>query len=220
MMNLFKKKNTIPPKKWSDITISDHKRIVEVYKKYAGNEDDPMFEYELVCAVYGKPWEWIEGMSISEAAEYVRSIQFLAERPKSNTPKAYYTLNGHRYKTTFNMQAITTAQYIDFQQMSAKSGEMPAEFLSIILIPEGKEYNQGYDLQDAVKEIEFNLSVEDALGLSAFFFNLLQISMKRSTQMLKRLKKKAEKEGKMTSEQLEALQRVIEITASGSGLRR
>lgn len=221
MMGLFKKKEqALPPKRWSDITIADHKRIVEVYDKHRDDPDDPILPYELVCAVYGKPWSWIEKMDLSEANEYVATLEFLGERPKPRTAKAGYTINGHKYKTTFNMQRINTAQYIDFQQLYDKSGEMPAEFLAIILIPEGKEYNEGYNIDDVVSDIEYHFPIEDALGLSAFFFTLLQISIRRSVRNLKKLIRKAKKEGKMTREQLDALRRVVEITESGNGSRR
>jgi len=207
-------------KNWDEITINDHKRIVEVYNKYIGDEENPMLPYDLVCAVYGKPWEWMSGLSIKEANEYVKTIEFLGSRPKPSMVKSSYVINGHKYKTTMNMQAVTTSQYIDFQNMSDKSGEMPAEFLAIILVPEGKEYNVGYDLKEAITDIEYHLPITDALGLTAFFFNLSQISMRRSLRRLKKMQKAAAKEGQMTTEQLEALQKTIQILESANGLRR
>lgn len=92
--------------------------------------------------------------------------------------------------------------------MSDKSGTMPAEFLSILLVPEGKKYNEGYDLSQAVEDIRNYLSVEDALGLTAFFLGLWRISMKQSMALLRRLIRKGKKEGKMTEKQLNDLQRV------------
>lgn len=209
MFNIFKRKqNQLPKKTWKDITLAAHQRILDVYEKYKGSDDDSMLVYDLVAAVYGFDEDTMDGMTISKANEYVETIAFLGDRPKPRTAKGSYILNGRKYKTTMNISELTTAAYIDFQHMSDKSGTMPAEFLSILLVPEGKKYNEGYDLSQAVEDIRNYLSVEDALGLTAFFLGLWRISMKQSMVLLRRLIRKGKKEGKMTEKQLNDLQRV------------
>lgn len=220
MMKLFRKKNTLPKIHWGDITIAKHKAIVAVYEKYKDEEDTTLMAYDLVCAAYGKSEEWIDGLKVSEANEWVNTLAFVNERPKPTRAKQYYTLNGHRYKTTLNMQALTTGQYLDFQQLADACREMPAEFLSVLLIPDGHKYNDGYNLEEVVSDIENYMSVEDCMGLSAFFFNLLQISIRRSIRSLSRMEKKARKEGLMTEEQLEALTKVKNLLVSVNGLKR
>lgn len=219
MFNILKRKsNPLPKKTWKDITLAAHKRILEVYDRYRYADDDSMLVYDLVTAVYGWPQQKIEEMSIREANNYVETITFLSEKPKPVTAKKSYILGGRKYVTTMNLTDVSTAQYIDFQQMADKSGEMPAEFLSIILVPEGKQYNEGYEISEAVEDIRHYLTVGEALGLTAFFFDLFRISMKRSTVLLKKLIRKVRKEGKMTDEQLEALrktQRLLTECASG-----
>lgn len=218
-MGLFRKKKKMKNLTWGDITINDHQRILEVYDKFSDDPDNPIMPYELVCAAYGKPWEWMEAMPMKEANEYLATLEFLTRKPKPTIARKVYVLGGHKYVASLNLQAINTAQYIDFQQMADKSGEMPAEFLSIILVPEGKEYNQGYNIEDAVMDIKYHMNVEDALGLTAFFLRLLRVSMRRSLHLLKRLQKKARKEGKMTEEQLQALTNLIATLGSEDGLR-
>lgn len=220
-MSIFRKKEkAVKPLHWSDITIAKHKAIMAVYDKFRDNADDDLFPYELVCAAYGKPWEWIAGMTISEASAYIKSISFLGEKPKQKKVKGKYVLNGHTYTTCLNLTSINTAQYIDFQTLAERSNELPAEFLAIILIPEGKKYNDGYELNDAVSDIENNLTVEEALGLSAFFFNLSQISTRVLTRKLRRMERRARKEGLMTEEQLEALRRLADLSESVNGSKR
>lgn len=220
-MSIFRKKEKkVKPLSWSDITIAKHKAIMAVYDKYRDNADDDLFPYELTCAAYGKPWEWIAAMTISEANAYVNSITFLENKPKQRRVKSKYILNGHTYIACLNLTSINTAQYIDFQNLADNCNELPAEFLAIILIPEGKKYNDGYELNDAVSDIENYLTVEEALGLSAFFFNLSKISTMRLTQKLRRMEKKARKEGLMTEEQLDALRKLVELSDSVNGLRQ
>ena len=213
MMRLFKKKNIRKPIHWADVTIAQHKKIMEVFDR---EEDDFLILYGLTSIFYGD----IDNMKISEANALANTLAFVREKPKPSRAKAHYVLNGHKYNTTLNMQELNTSQYIDFQNLADKSGEMPAEFLSILLIPEGHKYNEGYRIEDVASDIENYMSVEDAFGLSAFFFNLLQISMKRSIRKLKKLTKAATKEGMMTNEQLEALKAVSEKLESASGLRQ
>lgn len=219
MMKIFRKKESLPKIDWKDITIARHKAILDLYKNKA-DEDELSFAYDLVCAAYGKDESWIDAMKVSEANEWVNTLAFVNHRPRPRTAKGEYLLNGTKYKVTMNMQALTTAQYIDFQQMADKSGEMPAEFLSIILIPEGHKYNDGYAMDKVVSDIENYMSVEDALGLSAFFLHLLGMSIRRSIRKLRRMEKQARREGLMTTEQLEALKRVRNLLESANGLRR
>ena len=220
MMMIFKnKKKTLTKIHWKDITIAKNKAISDVCNRYSDGED-PMFLYDLMAAVYGKDEEWLNGLKVSEANDYVNTLAFINEKPRQNVAKTHYTLNGHRYVTTMNLQDITTAQYIDFQQMSDKAREMPAEFLSIILIPEGKKYNEGYRIEDVAYDIENYMSVEDCLGLTAFFLALLRMSMQRSLRLLGRMEAKAKREGVMNKEQLEALHQVRLLLESASGMKR
>lgn len=220
MMMLFKKKKKELPKlHWKDITISRNKAILDVYDRYEGQEKDLFFLYDLTCAAYGKPSDWIDGMKVGEANEYINSLAIVNEKPKVNIARGSYILNGHKYKVSMNMQAITTAQYIDFQQMADKAKDMPAEFLSIILVPNGHKYNDGYDMEEVTKDIENYMCIEDCLGLTAFFLRLWQMSMKRALRKLNRMVDKAEKEGLMSKEQLDALKRVRQLLESANGLK-
>lgn len=219
-MKLFAKKQQLPKINWSDITIARHKAILALYEKYKDELDDPMFIYELTAAAYGKPTEWIDDMTISEANTYANTLEFIKTKPKVRLAKRSYNLRGHKYNVTYDMTSLSTSQYIDFQQLADQSREMPAEFLSVLLIPEGHKYNDGYDLKQVVSDIENYMNVEDCLALTAFFFNLLQISIRRSIRALARLEKKASKEGLMTPEQLEALRKVRSLLESESGLKR
>lgn len=218
-MMIFKKKKTLPRIHWKDITIAKNKAISDVCSRNSDG-DDPMFLYDLMAAVYGKDEEWLNGLKVSEANDYVNTLAFINEKPRQNVAKTRYVLNGHRYVTTMNLQDITTAQYIDFQQMSDKAREMPAEFLSIILIPEGKKYNEGYRIEDVAYDIENYMSVEDCLGLTAFFLGLLRMSMQRSLRLLGRMEARAKREGLMSKEQLEALHQVRLLLESASGMKR
>ena len=85
MMMLFKKKKKELPKlHWKDITIARNKAILDVYDRYEGQEKDLFFLYDLTCAAYGKPSDWIDGMKVGEANEYINSLAIVNEKPKVN----------------------------------------------------------------------------------------------------------------------------------------
>ena len=69
-----------------------------------------------------------------------------------------------------DFRKITTAQYIDFQTFAKEGESRIVETLSTLLVPKGKDYNQGYDVLELQKELREHLSVADATSLLAFFF--------------------------------------------------
>lgn len=44
-----------------------------------------------------------------------------------------------------------------------------AEFISILLVPKGKKYNEGYSVKDVVEDIKA-MPIGTAMGISRFFF--------------------------------------------------
>ncbi len=65
---------------------------------------------------------------------------------------------------------LTVAQYVDFQTFSGDADHNLPQLLSVVLIPDGHTYNDGYDmavLQEAIRE---EMGVADALALAAHFF--------------------------------------------------
>jgi len=91
-----------------------------------------------------------------------------------------YGLGGMELIPVKDFTKITTAQYVDYQNLSKEGDKFLVETLSTLLIPKGKKYNDGYDIADVHKAIRENLSVADVLSLSAFFLKLWVKSIKDS----------------------------------------
>ena len=85
--------------------------------------------------------------------------------------------------------------------------------LSVLLVPEGKAYNDGYDVADVQRRVA-DLPIADALGLSAFFFGrfleLTQASLGYLEDAMKRAKGKERKK-------MEAALAVARSLTSGDG---
>lgn len=81
-----------------------------------------------------------------------------------------YRVGGFTLVPTKDLRKVTAAQYIDFQEYAKDVEHRFPEILSCFLVPKGCKYNNGYDVlevQTAIRE----LSVADALALSAFFLS-------------------------------------------------
>ena len=80
-----------------------------------------------------------------------------------------YGLGGMELIPVKDFAKISTAQYVDFQNLSKEGDKYLVETLSTLLIPKGKKYMYGYEIEDVRQAIRENLSVADVLSLSAFF---------------------------------------------------
>lgn len=168
---------------WKDITI-------EKYDKILALQQQDLNETDLVVATLaileGTTVKAIENQPYALLLLKAKNLRFLNDKPLASLVKRVYELNGKRYVPTLNPALLTTAQYIDFQVRATEAPEDLAGLLSIILIPEGKKYNEDY-LSDEVREDIYKyLPIEDGMGLSAFFFTLWKKSTRRLLRQSKR----------------------------------
>ena len=142
-----------------------------------------------------------------------RGLRFLQSNPIPNLIRKSYSIGGKKYVTTIRPEEITTAQYIDFQVRATDAPEDLAGLLSVILIPDGKKYNDGYSSDDVRQEIYKNFPIEDAMGVSAFFFTLWKKSICRLLRQNKRLLRQLKRKRKKTEAEIQLIattERLIE----------
>ena len=101
-----------------------------------------------------------------------------------------YGLNGMELIPVKDFNKITTAQYVDYQTFSKEGDMYLVQTLSTLLVPKGKKYNDGYDMDAVQQAIRDNLSVADVVSLYAFFLTKWVKSIKDSqTYLDKEIKK-------------------------------
>lgn len=107
---------------------------------------------------------------------------------------------------------ITTAQYVDFQTFSKGGTAKLPELIAVLLVPEGRNYNDGYDVAQVVRVVR-DLPLPVALGLSAFFFGQLVQSIQASLTSLesaaKSLPKRRRAELERRAEDLQGILRGV-----------
>lgn len=152
---------------WDDITIADLVKIREIGSLQLATEDEK--NLQVAAIVNDIPYEELIQVPLSQIRTYMDATEFLLTEPKARKAKNHYTINGRKYKLLKNEMDLLTAQYIDFQSVQQDGfDKRPAELLSVMMVPEGHNYNDGYD-KDQVIEDMYDMSVTEALGIIDFF---------------------------------------------------
>lgn len=165
------------PLDWYDIPVGMFQEIWQINK---GKEDEDTKTLRLAALVNGITYNEILSKSLDETSLLVSNIAFMYQEPKLQKVRKSYVLNGKTYDATLKPSQITTAQYIDFQNILPNKDENLAQFFSIFFIPAGKQYNEGYDTEDVINDIETSLSIEDAVSVADFFVREYRKSMRRT----------------------------------------
>lgn len=152
---------------WDDITIADLVKIREIGTLQLATEDEK--NLRVAAIVNDIPYEQLIQVPLSQIRTYMDATEFLLTEPKAKKVKNSYTINGRNYKLLKNEMDLLTSQYIDFQSVQQDGfDKRPAELLSVMMVPEGHNYNDGYD-KDQVIEDMYDMSVTEALGIVDFF---------------------------------------------------
>ena len=163
----------------------------------------------------GMPERDILNLPIYEYSELARKADFLGVAPVRYARTARkYTLGGFTLIPTSDLRKITAAQYIDFQTFAPGGDKNLVEILSVFLVPEGKDYNDGYDVLEVQDAIRAELSVEQAVALCAFFLSKYAALIKGTTTSLFRLMKR--EKDKVKRERIAA--KIAELKAAGASL--
>lgn len=167
-MRLFKRKKKEERKLgWNDLTLTDLMQIKSISDLQLATEDEKNLKVaSIVCKI---PYEELIQMPLGKVREYMDETDFLFHEPKARKAKHTYIINGRRYNLLKNEMEMLTSQYIDFQAIYKDGFEKrPGELLSVMMVPEGHEYNDGYDKDLVVKDM-YDMKVEEALGITDFF---------------------------------------------------
>lgn len=168
----------IKKKSWDCIGIAEYRKIRDLnLDKDLSETEKGMALLAILCDV-GENEVW--NLSVSEVQGLLSQISWINDFEIDKKKYRHYDINGVRYDVELDINKMTVSQYVDFQNYS-KSGvnaENMAEILSCFLIPEGKKYNEGYDIVKTVKDIDEYLSFPKAQGLLFFYLRGLQTSIR------------------------------------------
>lgn len=133
------------------------------------------------------PEDEILHLPIAEYREMVVASRFVENYDETSILVAKkYHIGGMDLIPVTDYRKVETSQYVDFQTFSVDPEKNLVEILCTFLIPKGHRYNEGYDLLEVHKAVRENLSVVEAVSLSAFFLTLCRQLTEDSLNYCKR----------------------------------
>lgn len=118
----------------------------------------------------GLPEAEILHLPIADYKAMVRRSAFL-EGTYDTRPVAAksYRLGPWELVPVTDARKLETCQYVDFQTFSADTDGNVAALLSVLLVPRGHRYNEGYEITEVQDAIREGLMMDTAAGVVAFF---------------------------------------------------
>lgn len=157
------------------MTVADYIRLREISKLQMATEDEKNL---MVAALIAEvPYQEILQLPLDKVRELMDKTEFLLQQPVPGKTKRKYELNGRTYRLFKDPSEMSVAQYIDFAAIEKEGfDKMPGEMLAIFLVPEGHQYNDGYDKDQQIEDM-MDMSITEALGVCSFFTKRLSKSI-------------------------------------------
>lgn len=129
--------------------------------------DDKMIA--LASMLQGISEDELLDMKITEARTVFHVLDGLDEQPKATRAKKKYKVGEWNLRLC-DVDDTCVAQWIDYQNF-ARLGveEHMVDILSVALIPEGKKYNEGYDMKKLREDLTEGMTIADARAVCFFF---------------------------------------------------
>ena len=155
--------------KWSDITIAEYERIVDIIK---GTDDEIERLTGVISVLSGVDEDEIADMPIAEIARIGQKLDFLNSFD-FNKNATYKTLVIDGETLVLAVKDMSVAQYVDFQATWSAESKDLARIISICYVPKGKTYNKDYDIEELIKKIRNNVSIDKANSIGFFLLKKL-----------------------------------------------
>ena len=125
-------------------------------------------QVQIISILTGVAEDEILHLPIPEYKELVARSAFLNPENITYHPVAKkYILGGWELIPVRDFRKLETCQYIDFQSYAPDLDKYLVEFLSVILVPKGHRYNEGYDILELQNFLTlFRRSIQDSLNYS------------------------------------------------------
>ena len=185
---------------WGKLNVRQYDEIVRIQNAHPNDSAKYIVEY-----LYDV--DNADNMPLHEYGCYVAGLRsFLAEpiNKARLTPNAEYVVHGRTYRVDITPSAFSVAQYIDFTNYTQRHASL-ADLLSVVIIPDGKMYNDGYDMQQAKDDIG-DMPLEAGFAVLGFFGRWSKASIRT---FLRSLTKKMRKNGKVAPETMTRLEKEV-----------
>lgn len=202
---------------YSQLPLGKYQQIMQIFKEE--DREDIDRQVSIIAILNDLPEDEVLNMPIADFSALSEASTFLyLEKPQFKgkvTDKVI--MDGQTYCITKGVNELTTAQYIDFQAFATDVNKNIVSLLSIFIIPEGKKYNEGYDIIDVQRIIRENLTAPHATAILGFFLKRLRLSVSSILIYLGYKMKKRKKRNLQTLMMMKDLR--TNLQRIGDGLR-
>lgn len=160
---------------WKNITVEESAKIRAVLNDSEATQEEKMIR--LAAIVQGVSEDTILNLPLNQASEVFAMVWGLDTPPRRNKTRRIYQVGDWELKVT-DANDMSVAQWVDFQTYGKDMEKNMVEVLSCALVPKGKKYNDGYDIEKLKEDLK-GLPVCDALAVCFFFQKRWLKSMRR-----------------------------------------
>lgn len=149
---------------WSVVTLKEFEQIEQIL-----HADIPA-DYKavnLLSVLSGEEVGLFENMPITQFSQLVKILDFLTTEMPDVKVHDSYTVNDHKYIVRAEIPSISTAQYIDYQTYMREKPIDLQKVVSVFLIPERHNYNDGYKIEEVLADID-DMRIVDVKALGFF----------------------------------------------------
>lgn len=189
--------------------------IREEIKK--GYTDDIELQVAIIGILNDMAEEEVLKLKVTDYSKLAGESNFLLEayHPTAKCPNSIM-LNGQKYSIIKDLKKLNTAQFIDYNTYMKMDDpdRFLAEVLSIFIIPEGKDYNDGYDIADVHQAIREYMPISVALNIAFFLRKKSQRLLERtitSLEVMMKMMKWKEKNQERKEQLMEAERMLKEL---------
>lgn len=139
-------------------------------------------EVAMISILTDKTTDEVENMPLVELRGLTSQLGFLTEKAEAVDVRKEYKVGDYILIPEKKITKIKAGQFISFQEFAKVYRDNNADvkyipyLLSCFMIPKGKKFAEGYDVEDVQEAIAEHLSIVDALSLTAFFLTKIKQS--------------------------------------------
>lgn len=199
---------------YKDLTIKKYLEIRKILQEDGGELN---IQTRIVAVLNDMDVDDVLNLKLDRYHELVVRSGFLMNKPEvSAKAPDRLVLGGQEFIITKNTRKLTTAQYIDYQTITSmqNADDMLPNVLACFIIPKGKTYGDGYEVDDVANLISEHMSIVDALNICFFFrkryLNSISYTL-RYLELQMRMMKRKEKNQEARMKLEEAIAKMKEL---------
>ena len=157
---------------WNEVSITDWKAI----KAIVESDLEPLEKnVNTIAVLKGVSPKEIWNMPMGELKMITSSLDWMDDfsfNKRANFSKI--KIEGQTYDITTDLNKLSVAAYADFQFYMEKREENMGLILTCFIVPQGKDYGDGYDVKELAQVFEDKLSI---VFWNEVFFSLIKNSL-------------------------------------------